>query len=263
MAKPLNRNALAVAVVQARFGSSRLPGKVLLDLAGRTVLSRVLERVSSVPGIDRVVCAVPDTADSDPVAGAAAACGVDVFRGSEKDVLDRTYGAAKRHGPQFVMRVTSDCPLIDPAVCGDVLRIIANGDADYANNVTPPSFPHGLDCEAFTFDWLARAAREARKPSEREHVTLYIRDHEACRCRFFVGPGGDAPNYRWTLDTPADFEFLRALYRHLPDERRSWNYQVPLAIVRAHPDLAQINAGYGRDVGLLKSLAEDIEQGYE
>lgn len=258
----MSRGVRALAVVQARFASSRLPGKVLLDLAGRTVLARVLERVSAVAGIDKVVCAVPDTADSDPVADEAAARGVDVYRGSEKDVLERTHGAAKSHGPRFVMRITSDCPMIDPAVCGDVLHLVADEGADYANNVTPPSFPHGLDCEVFTYDWLERSAAEARKPSEREHVTLYMRGHEACRRLFLAGPGGTAPNQRWTLDTPADLEFLRALYRHLPDGRASWDYRVPLAIVAAHPELAQINAGYDRDTGLRKSLAEDTEQGF-
>ncbi len=256
------RKPKTVAVVQARYASTRLPGKVLLKLQGRTVLSRVLERVVATPGVDHVVCAVPDAPENDCVAEEALACGVSVYRGSENDVLDRTYRAAAQYSPRWVMRVTSDCPLVDSEVCGAVVQLLISARADYACNVTPPSFPHGLDCEVFTFAWLERAANDARKPSEREHVTQYMRTHPECRMVSLAGPGGDSALQRWTLDTPTDLEFLRQLVALLPEGRDGWNYRVPLAIVESHPELAAINAGYDRFHGLRRSLTDDEAAGF-
>lgn len=248
-------------IVQARMGSTRLPGKVMLDLAGKTVLAHVLERCAAIPGADLVCCATVAGPDGDPVAAEAARYGAAVFRGSEDDVLDRYHRAAKEHHAEIVLRVTSDCPLIDPAVCGEVLALRAREDADYACNNMPPSWPHGLDCEAFSFAWLERAASEARKPSEREHVSPFIRNHPDTRKANLPGPGGASVQHRWTLDTPADLDFLRALFARLPAGRESWDYRVPLALVEQDPALAAINAGQDRDAGLKKSLAADAAMG--
>ena len=248
-------------IVQARMGSTRLPGKVMLELAGKTVLAQVLERCAAVPGVDLVCCATVEGPDGDPVAAEAARCGAEVFRGSEDDVLDRTYRAAKEQRAEIVLRVTSDCPLIDPAVCGQVLALRVREDADYACNNMPASWPHGLDCEAFSFAWLERAASEARKPSEREHVSPFIRNHPDSRKANLPGPGGTGVRHRWTLDTPADLDFLRALFARLPVGRESWDYRVPLALVEQDPALAAINAGQDRDAGLKISLAADAAMG--
>lgn len=250
-----------VVIVQARMGSTRLPGKVMLELAGQTVLAHVLERCAAVPGADLVCCATVEGPDGDPVAAEAERCGAHVFRGSEDDVLDRYHQAAKEQDAAIVLRVTSDCPLIDPAVCGEVLALRAREEADYACNNMPPSWPHGLDCEAFSFTWLERAAKEARKPSEREHVTPFIRNHPASRKANLAGPGGASVHHRWTLDTPADLDFLRALCARMPAGRQGWDYRVPLALVEQDPALAAINAGQDRDAGLKKSLAADAAMG--
>lgn len=247
----------AVVIIQARVGSSRLPGKVLKDLAGQTVLRHVIERCAAVPGVDAVCCAVPNLAQDDPVAEEALACGALVSRGSEKDVLDRYAKAARETGATTVMRVTSDCPVIDPVVAGQVLRLVTENGADYACNNLPPSFPHGLDCEAFAANWLQRAADQAVLPSEREHVTPFLRNHPSLVRRVLTGPGGDAIHHRWTLDTPDDLDFLRALFARLPPGPAAWDYHVPLALVEADPSLAAINAGHDRDAGLKKSLGED------
>jgi len=164
-----------IAIIQARMGSSRFPGKTLADLAGRPMLSRVVERVSQSRAIDKVVVATSIAVGDDPIAEFCAKEGVLCFRGSEDDVLDRFYRAAKEHGADVVVRITADCPLIDAAVIDRVVERFQSGDCDYASNVLHYTYPDGLDTEVFSMAALAEAWREAKKPSEREHVTPYLR----------------------------------------------------------------------------------------
>ncbi len=250
-------NTRTVVIVQARIGSSRLPGKVLRELEGKTVLRRVLERCAAIEGIDCVCCAIPLTGANDAVASEAIRCGARVKRGSEADVLDRYYQAALELQAGFVMRVTSDCPLLDPDIAAEVLRLVISEGADYACNNMPPSWPHGLDCEAFRYEWLERAAREAVLPSEREHVTPFIRNHPSAQKLVLNGPGGDIARHRWTLDTEQDFVFLQALFERMPEETESYTYKCPLAIVESDPRLLELNSGQDRDAGLKRSLVED------
>jgi spore coat polysaccharide biosynthesis protein SpsF (cytidylyltransferase family) len=233
----------AVCIVQARMASTRLPNKVLLDLAGRTVLSHVLERCQAVPGIDTVCCATSEDADCDPVAVEAERCGVTVFRGSEADVLDRYYRAAKTLQADFVLRVTSDCPLIDPVVCGRVLAEVVEDRADYAVNNMPITWPHGLDCEAFSFALLERTAVEATTSFEREHVGFFMRTVPGARRGNVAAAEENIGHHHWTLDTPDDYAFFQALFSRLPQGPENWGYKVPLAMVEADPALAAINAG--------------------
>tara|TARA_B100002003_G_scaffold158862_1_gene147381 strand:+ start:31 stop:780 length:750 start_codon:yes stop_codon:yes gene_type:complete len=234
----------SVCIVQARMASTRLPGKVLLELAGRTVLSHVLERCQAIPGIDAVCCASPEGADCDPVVAEAERCGVEIFRGSEKDVLDRYYGAAKALNADFVLRVTSDCPLIDPELCGRVLAEVTSGRADFATNNIPVTWPHGLDCEAFTFALLERAAGEAQAATEREHTGLFMRHASGVRRANVAAEKENIDHHRWTLDMPQDYAFFDALFPHLPEGPEGWGYGVPLALVEADPELTAINAGH-------------------
>lgn len=222
--------------------STRLPGKVLLDLAGKTVLAHVLERCARIPGIDKVCCAVPEGTVHDPVAREAEAVGAVVFRGAEQDVLDRYWHAALALGADLIVRVTSDCPLVDPFICGQVLRLVMGSRADYACNNMPASWPHGLDCEAFTFAALERAARTAREPNEREHVTPWLRNNLTIAKANLLGPGGWATEQRWTLDFPEDLEFFRAVFAFplLLAEHPSTNDV--LTLLRSRPDIAAINA---------------------
>jgi spore coat polysaccharide biosynthesis protein SpsF (cytidylyltransferase family) len=241
-------------VVQARNGSSRLPGKVLMPLAGRTVLAHVIERCLATDGVDVVCCAVPEGKADDDVAREAARLGAQVFRGSEQDVLDRYWRAAGAFGIDVVMRITSDCPLIDPKVCAAVLRLRVETGADYACNNMPPTWPHGLDCEAVTFAWLERSAQEATEPYEREHVTPYVRRHPEARKVNLPMPGGAAAEHRWTLDNERDYRFLDTLCARLPAGRRAWDWVAPLAVVGADPALFAINAGQDRYEGLNRSM---------
>ena len=257
--------ALTAAIVQARFGSTRLPGKTLLDLAGQSVLSHVLNRCRAIKGIDEVCCAVPYSSENDPVANEARSCGASVFRGSETDVLDRYYGAAKQIGADIVLRVTSDCPLVDPKIADEVLRIRNSEGADYACNNMPPTWPHGLDCEVTTFAWLERAAHEATGKNEREHVTPYIRTHSDARKVNLRSPKMGLENHRWTLDTPKDLEFFQVLFDRLGNDVHQHGYNKPLQLVEGDVGLQQINSTMDRDgtnqivPGVIQKISTNIE----
>ena len=227
-------------IVQARWGSSRSRGKVLENIGGTTVLEYGLSRVARIPGVDCVVCAVPLGESNDPVAEEAHRVGAQVFRGSEHDVLARYHGAALMAKADTVMRVTSDCPIIDPAVCGEVLALLRREGVDYAANNMPPSYPHGLDCEAFTFDALDAAFKFATEPYDREHVTPWIR--RAGHLRRFNLEAADRSlvNERWTLDFPEDLVYLRELCA-LVDRPMTAPWTDFAAAVGRHPNLAQIN----------------------
>lgn len=233
--------ARQICVVQARMASTRLPGKILLPLGSTTALGQVLRRCAAIPGIDGVCCAIPDTPGHEPIAAEARRHGASVHAGSEEDVLARYLGAARQEGADVVLRVTSDCPLIDPAVCGAVLALLRDSGAAFAANNTPPSWPHGLDCEAMTRDALERAADAAVPGPQREHVTPWIRTAPGVVRVDLAGPGGVLVGERWTLDYPEDLAFLRALFAVLPREDAGWRDVV--ATLDAHPEIRALNAG--------------------
>lgn len=243
-------------IVQARRGSTRLPGKVLMPLGGRTVLAHVLERCAAIAA-DVLCCAIPAGADDDPVAAAAERAGAVVFRGSEDDVLDRYCEAAAANRLDVVVRVTADCPLLDPAVCRQLLDLFLRAGADYGCNNQPPSWPHGLDCEVMTVAWLRRAGREAAAAWQREHVTPWIRAHPAARRVNLPMPAPSRAEQRWTLDHGRDYAFLRAIHERLPAGAAGWDHRSVLAIVDADPSLTAINAGYDRLEGLRRSQAAE------
>lgn len=228
-------------IVQARMKSNRLPGKVAQDLAGKPVLQHVLERCAKIPGADIVVCAMPDESESLPLLTIAAVSGAAVFRGSETDVLSRYAAAAQQVGATVIMRVTSDCPLIDPQVCGEVLSLRAQHGADYATNNMPPTFPHGLDCEATTLDALVEADRNATEAFDREHVTPWIRRASHIKR---VNLASNAPailtRHRWTLDYAEDLEFFRSFFPLLPSG--SFRMADVLSVLDRHPEFLEINS---------------------
>jgi spore coat polysaccharide biosynthesis protein SpsF len=228
-------------IVQARVGSTRLPGKVLESLGHAPVLEHVLRRCQAIAGVDEVVCATVEGVDGEAVAGLADDLDVATYRGSERDVLARYHGAAHAVDADIVLRVTSDCPLIDPEVCAAVLRLRDEAEADYAANNMPPSWPHGLDCEAFTIDALDEAAAIATAAEDHEHVTPWIRRNRAFHRVNLAGPGGELVGQRWTLDYPEDLAFLRAVYQRLPEGRAGRSWRAAAAVVEREPQLALIN----------------------
>jgi spore coat polysaccharide biosynthesis protein SpsF (cytidylyltransferase family) len=231
-----------IAIIQARIGSTRLPGKSLMDLCGEPVLSHVLRRCQAIPGVDGVCCATTTNPRDDAVAELTTALGARPFRGSEDNVLARYRDVAVAMEADIVLRVTGDCPLIDPGVCGRVLALRAEHDADFATNNMPPSWPHGLDCEAFTAALLRRAADEATSPDDREHVTPWMRRRDAIRKVNLRSEQKDIAHHRWTLDYPEDLEFLRALIGRFPKDGVLPDHQTVLDILDRSPSLAQLNA---------------------
>tara|TARA_R110002072_G_scaffold87169_5_gene196912 strand:- start:1199 stop:1984 length:786 start_codon:yes stop_codon:yes gene_type:complete len=230
-------------IVQARFGSSRLPGKILNPLGSKTALARVLDRCARIGGADHVIAAIPDTEADDAVADAARAAGYAVSRGSESDVLSRYAKAARDCGAEYIMRVTSDCPFIDPQICDRVIRLLHDTHADYASNLMPALFPHGLDCEVFPAVLLYRADRLASEPGDREHVTPWLRQnphlHRAC----LAGPGQGLERLRWTLDYAEDLQFFQAVYAELGEAAATASAAQLAGLCLRRPDLVAINAG--------------------
>src|SRR4249919_1798097 len=172
-----------IALVQARMGSTRLPGKVMRPMGGVPMIERLLARLSRARRLDGIWLATSDARADDPLAAHVAALGYPVFRGSEADVLARFHGAAEAAGAGVVVRITGDCPLVDPQLVDAALEDYARGGADYLSNVAPPSYPDGLDLEIFSARALATAASEAQAPAEREHVTPYLRESGLFRTR--------------------------------------------------------------------------------
>lgn len=205
------------------------------------MLAHVLDRCAAIPGSDTVICAVPDEPASVPIEVLARERGAQVFRGSETDVLARYLGAARLAKADIVMRVTSDCPLIDPDVCGQVLALCVRAGADYAANNMPRSYPHGLDCEAFTIAALAEADATTREPFDREHVTPWLRRAPHLKRANLHSGDVTLGSQRWTLDYPEDLAFFRAVFAALPSGSRG-HMQDVLAVIAAQPGIADINS---------------------
>jgi spore coat polysaccharide biosynthesis protein SpsF len=229
-----------VAIIQARMGSTRLPGKVLKPLAGKPMLERVVERMRRAPGVDEVVVATSDLAEEEPILALCRSNGTPVTRGSANDVLSRYALAAREHRADIVVRITSDCPLISPQVVGRVLEAFRAGACEYASNCHRRTFPRGLDTEIFPATALAATDSEAVDPAEREHVTPFIwRRPERFRLRDVVD-AVDRSALRWTVDTPDDFVLVERLYSALAAQP-AFDYDDILGVLARHPEWSEIN----------------------
>jgi spore coat polysaccharide biosynthesis protein SpsF len=229
-----------VAILQARTGSQRLPGKVLRPLLGEPLMARVVERARRAETLDEVVVATTTLPGDDAIETLARERGWPLFRGSPGDLTDRYYQTALRHGATTVVRVTCDCPMIDPEVLDRTVRLFRDSGADYACNGLPPrTFPRGLDTEAFTFAALERAWREDKNPAWREHATPYLYRHpELFKLAGLVNEK-DYSGHRWTVDTPEDLAFVTKVYEAFGHDRFTWTEA--LALLEKHPDWLEIN----------------------
>jgi spore coat polysaccharide biosynthesis protein SpsF (cytidylyltransferase family) len=238
------------------MGSTRLPGKVLMTVLGKPLLSYELGRLRQCALVERIVLATSDEAQDDPVAELGQQLGYDVFRGSEGDVLDRYHGAAETFHAAHVMRVTGDCPLIDPEVCDLVVTEYFKRGLDYC--ATGPTFAEGLDCEVFSRSALDASWRQARLRSEREHVTLHIRNNPGQFRSHFLAHEEDCGHYRLTVDETADFEVVARVLAHFQNQR---NFRFPevRTFLDAHPEIQALNSSIVRNSGLARSLAEDAD----
>lgn len=234
-----------VIIIQTRMTSTRLPGKVLMDLAGRPMLAQQLRRVKACREADEIVVATTTNRTDDPVVAAAEKAGVRWFRGSEDDVLGRYAEAARESKADVVVRITSDCPLIDPQVSDRVIAELKAhaGECDYAHNIDPRTFPRGLDTEVFFRDTLERLDRLSHSQAAREHVTHFLLEE---RPELFVtravADREDNSDLRWTVDTAEDLAMVREVYAGLGLGDRLASYPEVLAFVRKHPEIAAINA---------------------
>jgi len=231
-----------VAIVQARMGSSRLPGKVLEDIAGAPMLQRVLTRLCRARQLDAVVVATTIHPEDTAIEEYSLAQDWTCSRGSELDVLDRYYRAAKQSQADMVVRITSDCPLIDPDLVDDIVTTFRERwpALDYLSNTFGKrTYPRGLDVEVFSFSALERAWREDSNPAWREHVTPYLyRRADLFQCEGFC-QDMDHSGWRWTVDTAVDLELVRRVYEHFGNDEFSW--QAALQACLRHQEWAELN----------------------
>jgi spore coat polysaccharide biosynthesis protein SpsF len=249
-----------VAIIQGRMSSSRLPGKILVDIAGQPMLQRVFIRTSRAATVTETIFATTTDPSDNPVAEYCEFSGIPFTRGSLYDVLDRYYQTAKGAKADYIVRATADCPVIDPALIDDVMNTLLEGEYDFVCNRLPPpwrrTYPIGLDVEACTFPVLEQAWMEAKEPQHREHVMPYFYEgvelsavsrqlSEGISPRGFrialLNHTTDFGDYRWTVDTPEDLEFMRQVYSRF-DGRDDFTWKEVLDLVHNEPKLMEINA---------------------
>ena len=236
-----------VAIIQARMGSTRLPGKVMKRLCGKTILSHVISRVRACSLVDEIVVATTTSLADNVIVTESEKFGVNWFRGSEEDVLERYYLAAKEYKADVIVRVTSDCPLFDGEVLTEMLEYFSietsHGlEMDYLSNCLRRSYPRGLDAEIFTFEVLEKAFQSAHQPYEREHVTPYIYEHPEIFNLHNQTYDDDLSNYRWTLDTEDDWILIEEIYKNLYHEGEIFTTDEVVDFLEENPELLFINA---------------------
>jgi spore coat polysaccharide biosynthesis protein SpsF (cytidylyltransferase family) len=253
----LDERKLILAVVQARMGSTRLPGKVMKLILGTPMLFLQIERVMRARYLDAIVVATTTDEADDIVTRECVRRDVAVYRGSPSDVLDRYVKAARGAKPEAIVRLTGDCPLIDWTVIDLVVQTYRSGRFHYVSNIDPPTYPDGLDVEIVDYEALLIADAEARLASEREHVTPYIRKHPERFSATNVSAPADLSALRWTVDEPEDFELIRRIYEGLYPSEPAFGTADILDYLKLHPELMRLNETIVRNSGLLKSVATD------
>lgn len=236
-----------VCIIQARMGSTRLPGKILKDILGKPMLWHVVERCRASKRLHNVVVATTVNSEDDAVKKFCSEHSIPCFRGSADDVLERYYRAAGTFGADTIVRVTGDCPLIDPHVIDACVEAFGKGTYDYISNINPGprTFPRGLDTEVFSFAALARAHRNAHEAHEREHVTPYMWENKEGTYR--IGPtvtadDDYAANYRLTVDYPEDFMLVSTLYEFFDKNGKEVHIPEIIKFLNAHPEISNLNA---------------------
>lgn len=250
---------MILVLLQARFSSTRLPGKVLKMILGKPMLFLEIERIQRSRAIDKLIVATSAEKEDDGIESMCRGSGVECYRGSLNDVLDRFYQAALPYKPNHVMRLTGDCPLIDPVVIDATIDFYLKGEYDYVSNAMAPdeTFPDGLDTEIFTYDALVTAWQEAVLPSHREHVTQFIIKNPA---HFLLGhyrSKEDLNHLRLTVDEPEDFELVKQIYEELYSVRPAFGIQDILQLLERRPELLKINSHIARNAGFKKALLAD------
>ncbi len=233
-----------VSIIEARMTSSRLPGKVLMPLAGTPALEMQISRIKRANYLDAIVIATTTNTADDAIAALAEKVGVGVFRGSERDVMGRVLAAAQNAHAETVVELTGDCPFTDPRVVDRAVEEFFSGDYDYAANTTIPTFPNGFDVQVFTVAALVDATGRTNDPVDRTHVSYYFYMHpDMYRCHnWSARPEERGPELRVTLDEQADYEALDRIARELTNVKPQFGAADVVAYLRAHPDVAALNA---------------------
>ncbi|QOZ78429.1 spore coat protein [Bradyrhizobium sp. CCBAU 53351] len=234
---------MILAILQARMSSTRLPGKVLKPILGRPMLAWQIDRIRRSKAIDRLVVATSQESSDNPIENFCEANRVACYRGALQDVLARFHGAAIAFGPaQHVVRLTGDCPLIDWTIIDAAVELQRRSGSDLAGNAVDRTYPDGLDVEVVSFSALERAQRAATDAGEREHVTQYIYRHPEAFKLAHLTQSPDLAALRWTVDTAADFEMVEKVLTALADRHNDFLQQDVLDLLKAHPEIAAINA---------------------
>jgi len=244
-----------VAIVQARLSSSRLPGKVLMKLGGKTVLNHIFERLERCIGIDQLVIATSRDKSDDPIEKWARSHKIDFYRGSLDDVLERYYEAALMYKAQAILRITGDCPLIDPETISELIDKFRSSDKD--GYCLAGEFPDGLDSQIFSFNAIEKAHKNAKLLSEREHVGPYIENNKELFKIGLYKKFNNLSHHRWTLDEPKDYEFLKEVFDNLYLKNNQFSVLDLLNFLDSNPDIFKINSNIIRNQGYIKSLRSD------
>ena len=245
------------------MSSTRLPGKVLKTLLGKPMLYRQIERILKSKRIDDLIIATSTSGDDDQIERLCSEINVKCFRGSLDDVLDRFYKAALPYKPDFIIRLTGDCPLFDHSLADELIDFFLKGGYDYASNTIEPTYPDGLDIEIMKFSALETTWKEAVLPSDREHVTPYIRKNAD---KFKLGCmkyDVDLSYMRWTVDEPEDYLFITQVFSALYPEKPDFSWNEVLEFIKANPAIADLNSGFKRNEGYQKSLLNDKKISYQ
>ncbi len=252
---------MILAILQARFNSTRLPGKVLKKVRAKTLLEIQVSRLNKSHYIDKLVIATSEDILDDAIANMCFDNNIECFRGSLDDVLDRYYQCAKQYNPTHVVRVTGDCPIIDTEVVDQVIKSHLDSQADYTSNALKPTFPDGLDIEIMQYNVLCEIWRKSTLFSEKEHVTQYIYNNKNCFKLNSYTNKTDYSGLRWTVDNPEDFKvvsyIIEELYFENPDF--SWKEVLRLYDSEKHKNILSENMDFKRNSGMQSSILKDLE----
>jgi len=256
----MEKSKKIVAIIQARMGSSRLPGKVLKELSGCTILELIIQRVSLTKGLSDIVVSTSTNKKDDVIESWAKKKEVKYYRGSEHDVLDRFYQTAKTFKADLIVRITADDPLKDHEIIEEALNFFDHiEDLDYCSNTIVPSYPEGLDVEVFKFSALEKAWNEAVLKSEREHVTPFIwKNDQLFKSKNFTLKE-DLSEWRWTVDNPEDYEFMQEIFKEFRSNR-TVSYKEVIEFLKKNKDLMKINNSFLRNEGYLQSINKEKDE---
>lgn len=232
------------AIIQARMGSTRLPGKILKTVNGKTLLEYQIERVKQAKTIDQIIIATTVKESEQPIVELCDKIGIEYYRGSEEDVLSRYYETAQTFGADVIVRLTSDCPIIDPEVIDKVVNQYLDNQStvDYVSNTLERTYPRGLDTEVFSFAALTKAYHEAILPRDKEHVTVYFYTNPDLFKLQGLKNDQDYGSYRWTVDTEEDFELIQLILNELYNPNKTFLLEDVIKLITEHPEWNEINA---------------------